>query len=492
MKTLIYNDYSGCDTPLFITTTRDVKHNITKIYFVIFVINTIFVTGITCITIFLSRNMAKNSSIKAKISKTATQNDDNPSVERTLKTPQQVIESVIFSGIKRGDNTKRLNIYEERLLAFIILEAQQCLNGVTIGDHISDNITVTSSLLTPEMQNQRYYPMKIPLKEIAGQSNNYDHIAEACANLMSQIVRIDDETHIRLRQLIIGADYAKDGTGYLYFEVPRDVWFAILDFSKGFRKYDIQMAITLNNPYSYLLYKFVASQKGKESDWPVSYFREQLQLNDKYPRISDLKQKILTPAIKELDALSPVSCKLTFYSSKKARGENRRGARTLDRVKITPIMKLGEGSHDELAYKYCDGKKINILPPYIVEYLKNRLLYTDVYLDRHAEKLIHAYKIMKGLDVDFKQFLENLAPFVDKVRPDSYPKFVMSCINKRVAEIEKSRNIEEQETADAQKQAAVPVKKKAEANLTRLESNKKDSEFKTLENLIPPLFNIDI
>ena len=25
MKMLIYNDYSGCDTPLFITTTRDVK-----------------------------------------------------------------------------------------------------------------------------------------------------------------------------------------------------------------------------------------------------------------------------------------------------------------------------------------------------------------------------------------------------------------------------------------------------------------------------------
>lgn len=442
--------------------------------------------------------MAKISSLKAKKRNIATQNEDNSSVERTLKTPQQVIESVIFSGIKRGDNTNRINIYEERLLAFIILEAQKCLKGVKIEDHLSDDITVTSSLLTPEMQNQKYYPMKIPLKEIAGTSNNYDHVAEACANLMSHIVRIDDETHIRLRQLIIGADYAKDGTGYLYFEVPKEVWFAILDFSKGFRKYEIQMAIKLTNPYAYLLYKFVASHKGKEGDWAVSYFREQLQLKDKYPRISDLKQKILTPAIKELDALSPVSCKLTFYSSKKARGENRRGARTLDRVKITPIMKLGEGSHDELAYKYYGKSKINLLPSAVVRFLKDRLRYDDVFLQRHAEKLIHAYQIMKDLDVNFKQFLENLAPFVDYANPKSYPKYVMSCINKKVAEIEKSRNIEKQEleleseTADAQKQAAVPVKKKVEANLTLLESNKKESEFKTLENLIPSLFNMDI
>lgn len=436
--------------------------------------------------------MAKISSLKAKKRNIATQNEDNSSVERTLKTPQQVIESVIFSCVKRSDNTKRLNIYEERLLAFIILEAQKCLKGVKIEDHLSDDITVTSSLLTPEMQNQKYYPMKIPLKEIAGTSNNYDHIAEACANLMSHIVRIDDDTHIRLRQLIIGADYAKDGTGYLYFEVPKEVWFAILDFSKGFRKYEIQMATKLTNPYAYLLYKFVAAHKGKEGDWAVSYFREQLQLKDKYPRIADLKQKILTPAIKELDAISPVSCNLVFYSSKKAIGECRRGARTLDRVKVIPVVKLGEGSHDELAYKYCGKSKINLLPSAIVKYLKDRLLYDDVFLQRHAEKLINAYNIMKGLDVDFEKYLMNLAPFVDHVHPESYPKFVMSCINKRVAEIEKSRNTEgqEHETADAQKQqAAVPVEKKAEANPAQSQSNKKDSELKTFEDLIPSLFD---
>ena len=99
---------------------------------------------------------------------------------------------------------------------------------------------------------------------------------------------------------------------------------------------------------------------------------------------------------------------------------------------------------------------------------------------------------MKGLDVDFEKYLMNLAPFADKVHPESYPKFVMSCINKRVAEIEKSRNIEgqEPETADAQKQqAAVPVEKKTEANPAQSQSNKKDSELKTFEDLIPSLFD---
>lgn len=419
-----------------------------------------------------------------------TQSGDNSSVERTLKTPQQVIESVIFSGVKRSDDSKKPSIYEERLLAHIILEAQKCLKGVKISDHLSDDIADIHSLLTPEMQSQKYYPMQIPLKEIAGTSNNYEHVAEACANLMSKIVRVDDETHIRLRQLIVGADYAKDGTGNLYFDVPKEVWLAILDFSKGFRKYEIRMAAELTNPYAYLLYKFVAAHKGHEGDWPVSYLREQLQLKDKYPRLADLKQKILIPAINDLDTLSPVSCNLVFYSSKKALGEGRRGARTLDRVKVIPITKMGEGSHDELAYKIPGHNKISLLPNAIVKYLKDRLLYDDVSLQRHAEKLIYAYNIMKGINGGFEQFLLDLTPIIDKKRPDSYPKYIMACINKRVAEIEASQNAEVQEPdiVDVQNSVAVPVEKKTETRPKSSKGNKKDSDFKTIGDILPFLW----
>ena len=128
-----------------------------------------------------------------KISSKKVKNQDTPSsnavsVPKTLQTPQQVIESVIFSGVKRSDEHKKPSIFEERLLAYIILEAQKCLRGIKISDHLSDDINDIEDLLTPEMRTQKYYPMKIPLKEIAGTSNNYNHIANACSNLMSKIV----------------------------------------------------------------------------------------------------------------------------------------------------------------------------------------------------------------------------------------------------------------------------------------------------------------
>lgn len=471
---------------LFITTFWDVKNNIAKIILMVFVLNTIFVSTNIEITFISSRNMAKVSSMSAK-EREKTQSGDNSSVERTLKTPQQVIESVIFSGVKRSDDGKKPSIYEERLLAHIILEAQKCLKGVKISDHLSDDIADIHSLLTPEMQSHKYYPMQIPLKEIAGTSNNYDHVAEACANLMSKIVRVDDETHIRLRQLIVGADYAKDGTGNLYFDVPKEVWLAILDFSKGFRKYEIRMAAELTNPYAYLLYKFVAAHKMQEGDWPVSYLREQLQLKDKYPRLADLKQKILIPAINDLDTLSPVSCNLVFYSSKKALGEGRRGARTLDRVKVTPVIKLGEGSHDELAYKISGHNKISLLPNAIVVHLKRCFMYDDFTLERHAEKLLHAYEIMKGIDGGFEKFLFDLTQAVKKYHPNSYPKYLMGSVNKRVAEIEASRNAEEQksETVDVQKPVVAPVENRSEAKPVPAKSNKKDSDFKKIGDCLP-------
>lgn len=416
--------------------------------------------------------------------------------ERTLNTPQQVIESVIFSGIKRSDN--KPSIYEERLLAFIILEAQKCLNGVKISEHLSDRFKDIKSLLTPEMRNRKYYSMQIPLREISGPSNNYDHVAKACENLMSKIVRLDDKTHIRLRQLIVGVDYAKDGTGNLCFDVPIDVWYAILDFSQGFRKYEIRMAAELSNPYAYLLYKFIASHKGKEGDWPVSYLREQLQLQDKYPRLGDLKDKILVPAINELDSISPITCNLKFYSSKKAKGESRRGARTRDRVKLTPIIKLGEGSHDELAYNIPGKKKSSLLPAAIVKYLRDRLLYDERSLELHAEKLIYAYDVMKDIKGGLEQYLIELAPFADKKRPDSYPKYVMHCINKKVAEIEARRKDMEQEPENVEDQnpvePAVQVQEqdKNEEKKTRkmpLKSGKKGSEFQTVGDLLPLIWD---
>ena len=421
----------------------------------------------------------------AKISSKKVKNQDTPSsnavsVPKTLQTPQQVIESVIFSGVKRSDEHKKPSIFEERLLAYIILEAQKCLRGIKISDHLSDDINDIEGLLTPEMRTQKYYPMKIPLKEIAGTSNNYNHIANACSNLMSKIVRVDSGTHYRLRQLIVGVDYAKDGSGYLCFDVPREVWLAILDFSKGYRKYEVRMAAVLTNPYAYLLYKFIASLKGKEGDWSVSYLREQLQLKDKYPRIADLKKKILTPAVFDLDTFAPISCRFTFYTSKQAQ-DGRRGAPVQDRVKIIPVVKLGEGSHDELAYQLPGRRKIDLLPKKIVEYLKIRFLYDDVWLERHAEKLINAYETMKVIEGGFAGFLMDLTTAIDRVRPDSYPKYLMTCINNKVAKIKQSCNdTDAEQNIDEFVKPVVP----AVEETVQPQTNKNTSEFKKFGDLL--------
>ena len=94
--------------------------------------------------------------------------------------------------------------------------------------------------------------------------------------------------------------------GWVRFEIQPEVYRVLLDFSKGFRKFDIAVAMKMKSPYSMRLYELMSGQKDP-LEFRIAELKKMFMLSDKYSNNSDFIRRVIAPAQKELDAKSPVS-----------------------------------------------------------------------------------------------------------------------------------------------------------------------------------------
>jgi plasmid replication initiation protein len=80
----------------------------------------------------------------------------------------------------------------------------------------------------------------------------------------------------------------------------------MLDFSKGFKKYELETAMQFDSIYSMRFYELLSGQKSPLT-FEVEHLKEMFQVQGKYAQINDFFKRVIDPAKKELDAKSPYS-----------------------------------------------------------------------------------------------------------------------------------------------------------------------------------------
>lgn len=132
---------------------------------------------------------------------------------------------------------------------------------------------------------------------------NYKKAIAAFKGLAEKGIEYEDENTWLYTSVIEHPEIEK-GTGIATFHVYDPVWKCILDFGKGFRKYELVTAMSFKSVYSMRMYELMSGQKD-----PISYTLEDLlerfQLKGQYKRISNFEEKVLKVAQKELDESSP-------------------------------------------------------------------------------------------------------------------------------------------------------------------------------------------
>lgn len=255
-------------------------------------------------------------------------------------TTRNVVESYIFA-----TGHQDLSIYSERLLMQLVKAAQCQVNGLNFRDG--------SSIAQVNIGPLGDAVVEIEARELlSGDKNtNYTQAKNAVLELMKKPIS-HERPSIRGGKPVLDADgnpvyefeahnllndvYINQKPGVIIVNVNRTTWEAILDFSKGFRRYDLQVAMQFSRTCSLRMFKLISNQK-----YPLTFtiqeLREQWGLTQKYKTTKDFIKNTIESAREELNRSSPWTFDYNvIYSNRDDKNKGRVGRKSITAVTFFP------------------------------------------------------------------------------------------------------------------------------------------------------------
>ena len=326
---------------------------------------------------------------------------------------KEVVESYIFSTVRHD-----FGVYSERLLLRLVELAQREIRGL--------DFKGGTSIGKVEIGEWGDAEVVIPVKDIlSGEDDkNYSKAKTAIRNLMGRFLEYEDEQKYRATQILNEVDVDKVA-GKMVIRVNRNIWRAMLDFSKGFRKYELETAVKLRGKYSLRIYKLVSKQSE-----PITYSIEDLRkmwgLTEKYKKVDDFVKNTIVAAKEELDRVSPYSFDYILNAAKTAEvNKGRKGRPAITSVTFFPVRRMANQSTDAVR-KQVDPSMLLDREFYMM--LKNKF-----YFDAQGIKAnITLFDIAQKECDDILDFLDGIAP--SALRAANVQGYVINSIRKHLKE----------------------------------------------------------
>lgn len=293
---------------------------------------------------------------------------------------KEVVESYIFSTVRHN-----FGIYSERLLLRLVELAQFEINGLNFKDG--------SALGKVTVGEWGHADITIPVKDIlSGEDDrNYEKAKAAVRGLMGKFLEYEDDNNYRATAVLNEVDVDKVA-GQMTIQVNKNLWNAMLDFSKGFRKYELETAMRLQGKYSLRLYKLTSQLTN-----PITYSLEDLRLmfgvGDKYKRSDDFIKRTIESAKRELDEKSAFSFDYQVNYSKHA-PSSKGGRPTPSSITFFPLRHLVNSTSDQLR----KGLGLSLLHPELLQLLQHKLDFTPTEIKAHLSLFEIAQKTV-GFDI---------------------------------------------------------------------------------------------
>lgn len=167
-----------------------------------------------------------------------------------------------------------LSLYEMRILIKLVEHCQAAIKGDLAKMYINEKICTDGF----------NYNLTLSTKEIlTDNSHHYEHVYSACSSLMKKIVTYYDSTNKQwsatpmIYNVIV---YEKQGA----VRISCAKWLVdvILDFGKGFTKYDLETSMKITNKYALRLYIITSGMKSPVN-FRIDYLKEIFGVNGTNP-----------------------------------------------------------------------------------------------------------------------------------------------------------------------------------------------------------------
>ena len=213
---------------------------------------------------------------------------------RIITENKNLMQSYIFTAAKYD-----FTAYEKRIMYRLVECAQDEIAGIKIKDNLRKiqpvqlgrEITLSTSSI---LKNEK--------------DENYAIAKKAFLSLCEKIIVYEDENYWTATPIITKPKISKK-EGTVTFLVFDEIWKCILDFTKGYRKFELITAMKFKSVYAMRFYELLSGQTAPlyvPLEGPDG-LRERFGLQGKYKLTTDFKRKVLDVAKKELDEYSPYS-----------------------------------------------------------------------------------------------------------------------------------------------------------------------------------------
>ena len=208
------------------------------------------------------------------------------------RTSRQVVQSYIFTTAIYD-----FNVYEKRVLYNLVKLAQSQIEGVKLSD----------SLYKIDHAYKEFVVVELPMSDFLtdGDDKNHSRVKAALKSLHQKTFTYSDDGVWECFS-IIANPRIRLRSSKVSFIVDARVWDVLLDFSKGFSRYDLRVAFTLESSYAMRMYELLAGQKD-----PIIYsidaLRKEFKLEGKYALTKDFIKRVIESAKNELDSKSPIT-----------------------------------------------------------------------------------------------------------------------------------------------------------------------------------------
>ena len=205
---------------------------------------------------------------------------------------KEVLQSYILTTAKYD-----FTIYEKRIMYRQIEIEQELL----LGQSIKPGVIIETNL----WKDKKY---TIPVNWLlpnGEKDKNHAQVKKAFEALMSKKIIYETPDAIEGFPLIQRFKVDKKGETVTW-QVPKEIVDVIVNFAKGFRKYELKTAMEFESVYAMRFYELLSGQK-KPLTYTIEQLKDMFKIQDKYKLTADFLRYVIEPAKKELDAKSPYS-----------------------------------------------------------------------------------------------------------------------------------------------------------------------------------------
>lgn len=346
-----------------------------------------------------------------------------------LTRSREVIESYIFSTSERN-----LSIYSERLLMRIVEIAQRQLAGV----NFRDGVDIGQVSIGPLGEAR----VEIPIRSLLGPGNtNYSQAKRAIVELMNSPYYVE-RPKVRGGVPVLGKDGAPEfelighqilndcsvnvKPGMAVIVVNENTWSAVLDFSKGWRRFDLNAGLELSRSCSARMFRLISNQSTPLT-YSIDSLRRMWGMEDMYPDTSDFIRRTVEAARLELDEKAPWS--FTYvknYSASADVNVGRRGKKAITSLTIFPVRKVANMSTSTVLS--MASSPLSVLGREVYNLLLTKFEFTAQGLKNN----LLLFEACRRVGLDLEEFLRGIAS--NALRATNPPGYVVRSLERRLRE----------------------------------------------------------